>query len=150
MDFGKPFNGYLAKLNIAFMVISWAVFGYVVFAYERSVLKTFGMAVLWIMMVIIIARWIHVLWFHPKCRITPEALLMRDIGPVWKPKTYRLQLISNIKEYSLPIVGFRYRGRRTFLYLPLLGKVERSRFADELRKATDESLKMGADDATTD
>ena len=42
LDFGKPFNGYLAKIDITFMVIVWAVFDYVVFAYERSVLKTFG------------------------------------------------------------------------------------------------------------
>jgi len=150
LDFGKPFNGYLARLNIAFMVFAWAVFAYVVFAYDRPVHKTVGMAVLLIMLIILTSRWLRLLWFYPKCRITPEALLMRDIGPAWKPKTYQLKLISNIQEYSLPFVGFKYRGKRTFLYLPQLGKVERARFAGALRKATDEALIMGAVDAIVD
>lgn len=150
LDFGKPFNGYVARLNIAFMVFVWATFAYVVFAYDRPVHKTAGMAVLLIMLIILTSRWLRLLWFYPKCRITPEALLMRDIGPLWKPKTYEMKLISNIREYSLPFVGFRYRGKRTFLYLPQLGKVERVRFAGALRKATGETFCSGASDANAD
>jgi len=44
LDFGKPFNGILARLNITFMVLVWAAWGYVILAYDRPVLKTVGMA----------------------------------------------------------------------------------------------------------
>ena len=150
LDFGKPFNGILARLNITFMVLVWAAWGYVILAYDRPVLKTVGMAVGLIILIILTARWMRVMWIYPRCRITPEALLMRDIGPAWKPKTYQLNFICNIKEYSLPFVGFKYRGRRIFLYLPYLVKAERARFADALRKAADKSLSMGGDDAIAD
>jgi len=153
VDFGKPFNGVLARINIGFTIFFLGmVFGYVVylgFEYDRSLIWWVGMIMLLVLVAISIFYAIRKLWLYPKFRITPDNFLARDSGPVWKLRKYSLLSISDVRGYGLPYVGFKYRGRKVFLYLPLMGRKERIRLVSELGLAANKSLNPDASDANT-
>ena len=145
IDFGRPFNGVLARLQIVASMMIWILMsGYLIylgFVHDRSLILWVG-AVLTIMFVPIVLFYeIRKMWLYPKFRITPEEFLARDVGPVWRMTKYRLRTISNVRGHLLPYVSFKHGGKKIILYVPLMGKKERTRLVNELGLAANRALK---------
>ena len=144
IDFGKPFNGILARINIVLMVTAWGVAcGYVVylgFVFDRSLIKTVGILLLLVFLIIALFYGIRKLWLYPQFRITSEELLARDVGPVWRMTKYKLRAISNVRGYVFPYVSFKHGGKKIFLYVPRMRKNERIRLVSELGQAANKAL----------
>ena len=145
IDFGKPFNGVLARLNIAGLMLVWIFLsgGIIRLGFVHGLpLIMWVLAILIIMLAAIILFYqIRNMWLYPKFRITSEKFLARDVGPVWRLTKYNLKAISNVRGYVLPYVSFKHGGKKIILYLPLMRKKERTRLVSELGLAANKALK---------
>jgi len=145
VDFGKPFNGVLARFSIVATVVAWILIsGYLIYlglVHDRSLIMWVFVVLILVITPILIYFETRKLWLYPKFRITSEVFYARDIGPIWKKTKFDLKAISNVQGNSLPYVSFKHNGKKTFLYLPLMGKKERTRLVSELEQAANKALK---------
>ena len=145
IDFGKPFNGVLARLQIVASMMTWILMsGYLIylgFVHDRSLIMWIGAVLLIMLVPTVLFYEIRKMWLYPKFRITSEEFLARDVGPVWRITKYKLKAISNVRGHVLPYVSFKHGGKKIILYVPLMRKKERTRLVSELGLAANKALK---------
>ena len=145
LDFGKPFNGVLARFSIVVTIFVWALLmGYLIylgFVHDRSITMWVVVFLILILVPTLIYYEIRKLWLYPEFRITSEVLFARDVGPIWKKTKYDLRSISNVQGHILPYVSFKHSGKKIFLYVPRMEKKERTRLVSELEQAANKALK---------
>lgn len=145
IDFGKPFNGVLARLQIVASMMTWILMsGYLIylgFVHDRSLIMWVGTVLLIMLVPTVLFYEIRKMWLYPKFRITSEEFLARDVGPVWRITKYKLKAISNVRGHVLPYVSFKHDGKKIILYVPLMRKKERTRLVSELGLAANKALK---------